>query len=559
VTQLSLDFSARGTVAQTAAHVEPLVMIYCGDCVEIMAELEAGSIDAIVCDPPYGLEFMGKEWDSLDNKAHMRRNQADEMSDPVKSKYLRHSVEYVGGAGAQAWHHAWALAAYRVLKPGGHLVAFGGTRTFHRLTCALEDAGFEIRDCLSWLYGSGFPKSLDVSKAIDKAAGAERGQGIEGPYAGRRPRAAVEAKHTYSDGVGDYGSAMVSAAVTDAAKTWQGWGTALKPAWEPIILARKPLGERNVAANVLRHGTGAINVDGCRVETDEDRSRPAGRFAGATYTLTNRPDASQTHPLGRWPANLVLDDAAAALLDEQSGERPTGDINGGAGRRRGRDGGFPIGVAEGTSHRGDTGGASRFFKVVTWTDDDASDAARSSCRSSEADASARNDVPTVSAPTDQPVTLGQGSTENSEPSISRPSRASSAGPQASTATIPTTPTSCGSCGSVLPATAAPTSPGDAARAAGVNVRVGGTRFHYDAKADTEDRDGSTHPTVKPVDLMKWLIKLVTPSAGVVLDPFLGSGTTAYAARALGIRSIGIEREAVYIEETIWRLRQGVLL
>jgi DNA modification methylase len=383
------------------AHTESLATIYHGDCVEVMSEFAAASIDAIVCDPPYELGFMGKEWDS---------------------------------AGVTYRVDTWE-AAYRVLKPGGHLIAFGGTRTFHRLTCALEDAGFEIRDCLSWLYGSGFPKSLDVSKAIDKAAGAERprvpgGQGGVNTILGSRKSGGE--------------------AISGEAITWQGWGTALKPAWEPIMLARKPLGERNVAANVLRHGTGAINVDGCRLAApDADLARQQNQHADtAGMNGLGKSGFSADHsqplysPLGRWPANLVLDEAAAGMLDEQSGELTSG---GTPFRRGGKGMGYngANGQPRVDGNNGDSGGASRFF--------------------------------------------------------------------------------------------------------------------YTAKADAEDRDGSTHPTVKPVELMKWLIRLVTPPEGVVLDPFLGSGSTVYAARELRLRSIGIEREPAYIAEAIYRLRQMVLL
>lgn len=230
------------------------VVIYHGDCRAVMAALPECVADAIVTDPPYGLGFMGKGWD--------------------------HGVPV-----------DWIPEALRVLKPGGHLVAFGGTRTYHRLVCALEDAGFEIRDCLMWLYGSGFPKSLDVSKEIDKAA--------------------------------------------EDARTWQGWGTALKPAWEPIVLARKPLGEGTVAANVLRHGTGALNVDGCRIAATDGYTENAVtqgiKGARTSYVPAASRRTFEPQPLGRWPANLALDAAAAALLDAQSGERTSG-LTGGASR-----------------------------------------------------------------------------------------------------------------------------------------------------------------------------------------------------------------------------------
>ena len=210
--------------------------IHHGDCIETMNAMPPESVDAIVTDPPYGLGFMGKKWDGLPP-----------------------SLE-------------WAEACYRVLKPGGHIAAFGGTRTWHRLAVAIEDAGFEMRDSLAWLYGSGFPKSHDVGKAIDKLAGAERE--VVGPYVrlgDSKPyavnsSASVEIKNART--MGD-----ITAPATPEAAQWDGWGTALKPAFEPIVLARKPLVEKTVARNVLAHGTGAINIDGCRIGmSDDDRS-----------------------------------------------------------------------------------------------------------------------------------------------------------------------------------------------------------------------------------------------------------------------------------------------
>jgi hypothetical protein len=192
-----------------------------GDCRKAMCEMQPESVDAIVTDPPYGLSFMGKGWDH-------------------------------GVPGVEFW-----TEAMRVAKPGAHLLAFGGTRTYHRLACAIEDAGWEIRDCVMWVYGSGFPKSHDVSKAIDKAAGAERE--VVGQYASFRPNEHADTK--YNGNL--HTSGNITAPATNAARQWSGWGTALKPAWEPIIVARKPL-VGTVAANVMQHGVGGINVDGCQ-------------------------------------------------------------------------------------------------------------------------------------------------------------------------------------------------------------------------------------------------------------------------------------------------------
>lgn len=380
------------------------------DCRDAMRAMDADSIDAIVTDPPYGLSFMGKGWDH-------------------------------GVPGVEFW-----TEALRVAKLGAHLVAFGGTRTFHRLTCAIEDAGWEVRDCLSWLYGSGFPKSLDVSKAIDKSAGAEREVGPVDPA--RAGRLVNQAGDYSTDAGWSAGNRKVTIdpPATDAARTWQGWGTALKPAWEPIILARKPL-VGTVAANVLAHGTGAINVDACRVRWASDEDRKAGRpasfprahsgFEGKSFAIadrSHRDPAAEQHPAGRWPANVILDEDAAAMLDAQSGiARPkTGRV--------GQRGGKGFGMFD------DAKGASA---VGYW-----------------------------------PADLGGGA----------------------------------------------------------------SRFFYTAKASRRERgEGNTHPTVKPLALMRWLVRMVTPSNGLVLDPFNGSGSTGVASIAEGFRYVGCEREAEYVE------------
>jgi site-specific DNA-methyltransferase (adenine-specific) len=437
-------------------------------------------------------------------------------------------------------HGAWATEALRVLKPGAHLLAFGGTRTFHRLTCALEDAGFEIRDCLSWLYGSGFPKSLDVSKAIDKAAGAERevvgrvaGMGKQNPEwnGTAQGRAANSFKPEYD--------ATIPA--TEAAQRWQGWGTALKPAWEPIILARKPLAG-NVASNVQAYGTGALNIDGTRIEgkwttwrRGDGSINPDAGFADEYVNGSERPQdvRNPEHPAGRWPANVVLDPEAAALLDEQTGELPAGvatkrnlpdegarqNVNLKARTQRGEDVGY-----------GDRGGASRFFFV------------------------AESDSHEATLPTDAQGSDGdRGAGNNAATSLPEVSGLERGG-SFSAASMRGTPADL-------------------------------TRFRYVPKADREERErglehfprrkltddgygsiqepildratprenwtphraANHHPTVKPVELMRWLCGLITPPGGTVLDPFAGSGSTGIAALREGFSFIGIEREAEYVE------------
>ena len=374
-----------------------------GKNLDILPTLPDNSVDSIVTDPPYELGFMGKKWDSLG---------------------IAYSVEL------------WT-ECLRVLKPGGHLLSFGGTRTFHRVAVAIEDAGFEIRDNIAWLYGSGFPKSLDVSKAIDKAAGVERE--VVGTKMAS-PKGIKNAEERTDTAAGAYGGVTkeidITASATDEAKQWEGWGTALKPAHEPIIVARKSL-IGTVAKNVLTYGTGAINIDGSRIGTEaitintfDNGAKPFGNAVGEPFTSRQ----SQ----GRWPANIILDEHTAGLLDEQSGVSTSkisqmkaglveaiGSLN------------LSDKAADYESERGhnDSGGASRFF--------------------------------------------------------------------------------------------------------------------YVAKANKRDRNEglermNTHPTVKPTALMTYLVKLVTPPNGTVLDPFTGSGSTGKAAILNGFDFIGIEMTEDYL-------------
>ena len=293
-----------------------------GDCLELMRAMPDNSVDAVVTDPPYGLSFMGKKWD-----------------------YDVPGVE------------VWA-ECLRVLKPGGHLLAFAGTRTQHRMAVRIEDAGFEIRDMIAWVYGSGFPKSLDVSKAIDKAAGAER-EVVRSVFRG----------NSAGTSAGIMGQAVprtdtITAPATAEAEQWDGWGTALKPSLEPVTVARKPL-VGTVAENVLEHGTGAINVDGCRVATP-DTVGASGRWGltGAKgwngSTTESRTQDTYEHNNGRWPANLIHDGSEEVL-----GCFP--DTKGGtAVRRNGGQAPNPTSwdkprIAMPDMGYGDTGSAARFF------------------------------------------------------------------------------------------------------------------------------------------------------------------------------------------------------
>ena len=448
-----------------------------GDCIEVMRTLPDASVDSVVTDPPYELGFMGKGWDNSG---------------------IAYRVE------------VWS-EALRVLKPGGHLLAFGGTRTWHRLACAIEDAGFEMRDSIAWMYGSGFPKSLDVSKAIDKLLTRELTRELEftawmrttgvtskqiddatqtamgGHYLTAKSQPAIptaalmdkmrpllpEVPQWIEDEITErearkaesrernFGAEFLDSlelgndpheVTMPEAAQWQGWGTALKPAFEPIVVARKPL-IGTVAENVQAHGTGALNIDGCRIDmgTEYDAEKvqrqqnSAGAIDGAfgAAALIGK-EIPTYNGKGRWPANVILDESQAEELDRQSGvttsqggrigKKDVSDVNFGlAGRYEKGDPGF-----------GDTGGASRFF--------------------------------------------------------------------------------------------------------------------YTAKANSHERpnvDGSAHPTVKPLELMRYLVRLVTPPGGTVLEPFGGSGTTIEACVIEGFRCIAIELTEEYLTLIAQRLTKPI--
>ena len=474
------------------------------DCLTALRDMPDASVDAVVTDPPYGLS----------------NTTPAQVADTI-TRWVSGDREYLP-TGRGFMGHEWdgfvpPVAVWdeclRVLKPGGHLLAFAGSRTHDLMTLGIRLAGFEIRDSVAWLYGSGFPKSLDVSKAMDKAGGnplafrefadayaaavkasslkhsdIDRHLGIKSSscyWARHDHRGGMPPRHHWekvrdlmgldstmerlyeaaerevigskSSGIAVPGEAArytvggsrsvevpITAAASDAAREWEGWGTALKPAFEPVTLARKPL-SGTVAANVQEHGTGALNVDACRIyATDDDRalmearSHPNGTKAGSSgggiAMQFDKPHGFKSHPAGRWPANVVLDESQAAELDRQSGARKSSGVYDGDGSRAGghRATNFDGGHRPNTMYA-DTGGASRFF--------------------------------------------------------------------------------------------------------------------YVAKAPKSERpvvDGTAHPTVKPLALMRWLVRMVTPPGGTVLDPFAGSGTTLEAAMLEGFNVTGIEREADYL-------------
>jgi DNA modification methylase len=399
------------------------VKLIWGDSLQKLKDLPTNTIDAVVTDPPYGLAFMGKKWDY-----------------DVPSEDLWREV-------------------FRVMKPGAHLLSFFGTRTYHAGVTRIEAAGFEVRDMLSWLYGSGFPKSLDVSKAIDKAAGAEReviGKGNSGPNIRGNKYAQVHGQEREQF--------VVTAPATPAAQKWQGWGTALKPANEPIVLARKPLEKGlTVAENVLKWGTGALAIDASRIAAKDQHVLDAAvkRMTGNTPKGWKQTSAvaKPVSAEGRWPANVLFDEQAAAALDEQSGPCKTGGKNI---KTDCGDSMFGKRNVRGVMNTDNGSGASRFFYV-----------AKASKRERNA---------------------GLAGLPEKDPPGSKRSKP----------------------------------------AEGRQSALGAPRANH-------------HPTVKPLALMQYLIRLVTPPGGIVLDPFMGSGTTGCAAVKLGFQFIGIEREEEYLE------------
>ncbi len=322
------------------------------DCRENLKLLEDNSIDSIVTDPPYELGFMGKKWDSTG---------------------IAYDVDL--------WREC-----QRVLKPGGHLLAFGGTRTYHRMACAIEDAGFEIRDQIQWIYGSGFPKSHNISKAIDKKFGAKRevigtkqhSTNFDNALKNKAGYLQDEANRNNTKCFG-YGEELITAPSTDEAKQWDGWGTALKPANEPIVVARKPLSEKTIADNVLKWGTGGINIDECRVpyESDQDlnavkakcnftdSSKSIGFGTADTIYGTGSTPLNQAKNCvrveGRFPANVILDEEAGKMLDEQSGILKSGGGNKANIKPLGRKSQVMPTKDTGEIWSQDSGGASRFF------------------------------------------------------------------------------------------------------------------------------------------------------------------------------------------------------
>jgi len=406
--------------------------IFCGDCLEVMKDISDNSVDAVVTDPPYGLSFMGKKWD-----------------------YDVPSVEI--------WQEC-----LRVLKPGGYLLSFAGTRTQHRMAVRIEDAGFEIRDMIAWVYGSGFPKSLNIGKAVDKLQGNER------EITGKKEGTYADIRSGSLDASISGERKRLEVMNTKGTSEWEGWGTALKPALEPITVARKPLSEKTVAENVLKWGTGGINIDGCRVgatrpgrETLENKNGMFG-LGGGKITADIQG--------GRFPANLIHDgsDEVVSLFPNSKSTQNKQSDN----RKNKGDSMFIDGVRNPENSYNDSGSASRFFYCA------------------KASKSERN----------------RGCEELEEK-----------------------------------------------RSGSMQGNVDGGDFLTGSGNPREGKNRNFHPTVKPIALMEYLVKLVSREGAVVLDPFMGSGTTGVVCKNLKRNFIGIELSPKYIAIAKERLRQEILL
>jgi len=400
------------------------------DCIAAMKEMPDNSVDSIVTDPPYELGFMGKSWDASG---------------------IAFNIE--------VWQEA-----LRVLKPGGHLLAFSGSRTYHRMAVAIEDAGFEIRDQIQWIYGSGFPKSLDISKALDKQEGIWRG------------RAGAITTENGSMSAPNYERTPKESPVTDA-QQWQGWGTALKPAHEPMVLARKPI-VGTVANNVLTYGVGGLNIDGSRVGSSKPNA--TNTAFDSWRNLENRDDRQQPEQTynpneGRWPANVIHDGSDEVVALFPSNVKGQVGMTKDVGDFRFISGDIES-VQKFTMGKIDSGSAARFFYCAKASKRD---------RNEGLDDFAGKEI----------GAKGNGLARK-----------------------------CATCSaSVIEGCECPD-----------RTFVNPIRANH-------------HPTVKPTDLMRYLCRLITPPAGIVLDPFMGSGSTGKAAILEGFDFIGIEQSAEYVE------------
>ena len=320
-----------------------------GDCLEVLKTIPDNSVDSVVTDPPYGIGFMNKEWDNPQKHQELierEKNRSEERfadgKSPVKggfSKGVQPGLP-IGGAKEgkwfQDWCELWARECFRILKPGGHALSFSAPRTYHRMATAFEDSGFQIRDQIMWVFGSGFPKSLNIGKTMDKfvKTGNASWNGTGDSSNGALGFTKLQHKQGYRPD--DYSNRHQNKdEITDeVAQDWEGWGTALKPAHEPIVMARKPLSEKSIVENVLKHGTGGINIDGSRIGTDDTRSKASLTALGQNsgWNAHNNKEVIAGSECGRFPANIIFDEEAGQLLDEQSGTLKGYEDKGGASR-----------------------------------------------------------------------------------------------------------------------------------------------------------------------------------------------------------------------------------
>ena len=395
------------------------------DCIVQMQKMidEGVQVDSVVTDPPYGIHFMGKDWDKFKSTKVTKSQVVTNLGAGMRMTTHKENMDF------QKWCNEWATLCFKLLKPGGYILAFSSARTYHHLACGIESAGFEVRDQIMWLYGSGFPKSVNIGKAIDKKLGNKRVD------LGTNPNQRL---NTPEHDIYEAGIRGKKARITKGDSEWEGWGTALKPAHEPVVMARKPV-EGTVAENVLKHGTGGINIDGCRIDTKPRTTHATGniRTHDPKNDVGNFGLKTHDDPVpgaeGRFPAN-VMHDGSEEVLEGFPNTKSGKDINPTTENVSGFFG-QDMGYYSKEANYGDEGSAARFFYC---------------------------------------------------PKVSKSER-------------------------------------------------------------NRGLDKNNHPTVKPIELMKYLCRLVTPKGGTVLDPFMGSGSTGMAAKVEGFDFIGIEKEKEYFE------------
>ena len=465
--------------------------IYWINCFVGLRKLEENSIDSIVTDPPYNLKFMGKKWDDKGTPKEF-----------------------------QKWNEKWAKQAYKVLKPGGYMIVFSGTKTYHRMVSGVEDAGFEIKDMIEWMYGTGFPKSYNISKGFDKQAGAERE--VIGTYTapdGKKRWGGVG----FHGGVGEYtqtdrGQTPVTKPSTDKAKKWEGWGTALKPAHEPILLAQKPR-EGTYCENIDKWGVGGINIEATRVDLNGEKltfehTEKTSRSSGIQGNTSDaRAGETWENNKGRFPANLLLTHHPDCDYNGKKKVKGSHDTTGVWGTNK-NGSTFQGYGTQGQKHEGyaDKNGMET---VSDWDCHPSCPVRRMNKQSGVSGASYR-----------------EGDRASKQDGIVPWNKGRESGRSVKNAGY--------------------TDKGGAARYFNQFHFVDEDFFKYTAKASKSERtcDGNVdndHPTVKPIELMKWLVRLVTPPEGLVVDPFCGSGTTCISAYEEGFDYIGMDNDKHSVE------------